>query len=251
MGILDDRVVIVTGGARGMGAAHARHLVGEGARVVIGDVLDDAGEDLAAELGASARYVHHYVTDEEAWNEVVAVATGEFGRLDGLLNNAGVLAFAPLADMDLPAFRRMIDINLTGAWLGIRAAAPVLTEGGGGAIVNVSSINGMAGAAGLTAYTASKFAVRGLTKAAAQELGRSGIRVNSIHPGSIATPMTQRGGEQSGSDESSFFARVPIARWGQPEEVAPLAAFLLSDQSTYCTGSEFVVDGGVLSGVPF
>lgn len=251
MGILDDRVVIVTGGARGMGAAHARHLVGEGARVVIGDVLDDAGEDLAAELGASARYVHHDVTDEEAWNEVVAVATGEFGRLDGLLNNAGVLAFAPLADMDLPAFRRMIDINLTGAWLGIRAAAPVLTEGGGGAIVNVSSINGMAGAAGLTAYTASKFAVRGLTKAAAQELGRSGIRVNSIHPGSIATPMTQRGGEQSGSDESSFFARVPIARWGQPEEVAPLAAFLLSDQSTYCTGSEFVVDGGVLSGVPF
>lgn len=251
MGILDDRVVIVTGGARGMGAAHARHLVGEGARVVIGDVLDDAGEDLAAELGASARYVHHDVTDEEAWNEVVAVATGEFGRLDGLLNNAGVLAFAPLADMDLPAFRRMIDINLTGAWLGIRAAAPVLTEGGGGAIVNVSSINGMAGAAGLTAYTASKFAVRGLTKAAAQELGRSGIRVNSIHPGSIATPMTQRGGEQSGSDELSFFARVPIARWGQPEEVAPLAAFLLSDQSTYCTGSEFVVDGGVLSGVPF
>lgn len=251
MGILDDRVVIVTGGARGMGAAHARHLVGEGARVVIGDVLDDAGEDLAAELGASARYVHHDVTDEEAWNEVVAVATGEFGRLDGLLNNAGVLAFAPLADMDLPAFRRMIDINLTGAWLGIRAAAPMLTEGGGGAIVNVSSINGMAGAAGLTAYTASKFAVRGLTKAAAQELGRSGIRVNSIHPGSIATPMTQRGGEQSGSDESSFFARVPIARWGQPEEVAPLAAFLLSDQSTYCTGSEFVVDGGVLSGVPF
>lgn len=251
MGILDDRVVIVTGGARGMGAAHARHLVSEGARVVIGDVLDAEGEALAGELGESARYLHHDVTDEDAWNRIVALTTDSFGRLDGLLNNAGILAFASLADMDLAGFRRIVDINLTGTWLGIRAVAPVLTEGGGGSIVNVSSINGMAGAAGLTAYTASKFAVRGLTKAAAQELGRSGIRVNSIHPGSIATPMTQRGGDQSGSDESAFFARVPIARWGQPEEVAPLAAYLLSDQSTYCTGSEFVVDGGVLSGVPF
>ncbi|RHW24713.1 SDR family oxidoreductase [Nocardioides immobilis] len=251
MGILDDRVVIITGGARGMGAAHARHFVAEGAQVVIGDVLDDAGEALVDELGKNASYVHHDVTDEAAWETIVREATAQFGRLDGLVNNAGVLVFQPMAEMDLAGFRRILDINLTGSWLGIRAVAPVLSAGGGGSIVNVSSINGMAGAAGLTAYTASKFAVRGLTKAAAQELGAAGVRVNSIHPGGIATPMTQGPGDRSDTDSSSFFARVPIARWGQPEEVSPLAAFLLSDQSAYCTGSEFVVDGGVLSGVPF
>lgn len=251
MGILDDRVVIITGGARGMGAAHARHFVAEGAKVVIGDVLDDEGEALADELGKDALYVHHDVTDEGAWNEIAGAATAQFGRLDGLVNNAGVLVFASMAEMTVDEFRRVLDINLTGAWLGIRAVAPVLAAGDGGSIVNVSSINGIAGAAGLSAYTASKFAVRGLTKAAAQELGSAGIRVNSIHPGGIATPMTQGPGDRSDSDESAFFARVPISRWGKPEEVSPLAAFLVSDQSTYCTGSEFVVDGGVLSGVPF
>lgn len=251
MGILDDRVVIITGGARGMGAAHARHFVAEGAKVVVGDVLDDAGEALADELGKDALYVRHDVTDESAWNDVVGAATAQFGRLDGLVNNAGVLVFQSMAEMTVDAFRRVLDINLTGAWLGIRAVAPVLAAGDGGSIVNVSSINGMAGAAGLSAYTASKFAVRGLTKAAAQELGSAGIRVNSIHPGGIATPMTQGPGDRSDTDASDFFAKVPIARWGQPEEVSPLAAFLLSDRSTYCTGSEFVVDGGVLSGVPF
>jgi 3alpha(or 20beta)-hydroxysteroid dehydrogenase len=251
MGILDDKVVIVTGGARGMGAAHVRHFVAEGARVVVGDVLDDAGAALAAELDGRAVYAHHDVTSPQAWTEVVGLAVAEFGALDGLVNNAGVLAFKAMADMDVAEFRRILDVNLTGAWLGLQAVTDVLARQGGGSVVNVSSINGFVGAAGLTAYTASKFAVRGLTKAAAQELGSAGVRVNSIHPGGIATPMTQGSAGKSGVDSAAAFARVPISRWGQPEEVSPLAAFLLSDLSTYCTGSEFVVDGGLLSGTVF
>ncbi|WP_141013029.1 glucose 1-dehydrogenase [Nocardioides sambongensis] len=244
MGTLESKVVLLTGGARGMGAAHARHFVEEGARVVIGDLLDHEGELLAKELGERARYVHHDVTDPTSWAGFVSTATAEFGRVDGLVNNAGVLVFQPIAEMDLDAFRRVLEINLTGTWLGIKTVAPLMSEQGG-SIVNVSSINGMVGASGLSAYTASKFGVRGLTKAAAHELGSQGIRVNSIHPGGIATPMTQRPGQPP---EGEIYAKVPISRWGQPEEVSPLASYLLSDQSTYCTGSEFTVDGGMLSG---
>lgn len=248
MGILDDRVVIVTGAARGMGAAHARHLVAEGARVVIGDVIDDAGEVLAKELGDDAVFVHHDVTSEEDWAAVVTAAREAFGVVHGLVNNAGVLAFSPIADTTPAAFQRIMDINVTGTFLGLRAVAPVIAEAGGGSIVNISSINGLLGTAHTTAYTASKFAVRGLTKAAAQELGPAGIRVNSIHPGGIATPMTQHeGGDAAGA----AFAKFPIPRWGQPEEVSPLVAFLLSDQSSYSTGGEFVVDGGITSGLYF
>lgn len=248
MGILDDRVVIITGGARGMGAAHARHLVAEGAKVVIGDVIDDAGEILAKELGDDAVFVHHDVTSEEDWDAVVAAARDAFGVVHGLVNNAGVLAFSSIADTTRASFQRRLDINVTGAFLGLRAVAPVITEAGGGSIVNISSINGLLGTAYTTAYTASKFAVRGLTKAAAQELGPAGIRVNSVHPGGIATPMTQHEG---GDSEGAAFAKFPIPRWGQAEEVSPLVAFLLSDQSSYSTGGEFVVDGGITSGLYF
>jgi 3alpha(or 20beta)-hydroxysteroid dehydrogenase len=250
IGQLDGKVVILTGGARGMGAAHARHFVAEGARVVIGDLLDDEGAALAGELGDRAVFVHHDVTDPDAWATVVDRAVDTFGRVDGLVNNAGVLVFASIADMDLDGFRRVLDINLVGSWLGIKAVAPVLAAGDGGSIVNVSSVNGFVGDPGLSAYTASKFAVRGLTKAAAQELGPAGIRVNSVHPGGIATPMTARPGGH-GRPESEIFAGVPVPRWGQPEEVSPLVSFLLSDLSTYCSGSEYVVDGGALSGTPF
>lgn len=247
MGTLDGKIVLVTGGARGMGAAHARHFVDEGARVVVGDLLDDDGAALAEELGPAATFVHHDVTDPQHWDRAVDLAVRTYGGLDGLVNNAGVLAFRPIADTELTEFRRILDINLTGAWCGIKAVAGAMTDRGGGSIVNVSSVNGFVGAAGLTAYTASKFAVRGLTKAAAQELGSAGIRVNSIHPGGIATPMTQRPARAPDAS-ATVFAKVPISRWGQPEEVSPLAAFLLSDLSTYCTGSEYVVDGGLLSG---
>lgn len=251
MGTLDDKVVIITGGARGMGAAHARHFVAEGARVVIGDLLDEEGRALADELGGRAVFAHLDVTSPQDWDEVVALATQRYGGLHGLVNNAGVLAFKPIADTEVEEFRRILDINLTGAWLGLKAVTDVLARDGGGSVVNVSSINGFVGSSGLSAYTASKFAVRGLTKAAAQELGGRGIRVNSIHPGGIATPMTQRSPGQSGADEAAVFARVPISRWGRPEEVSPLAAYLISDLSSYCTGSEFVVDGGLLSGSAF
>lgn len=250
MGTLDDKVVILTGGARGMGASHARHLVAEGARVVVCDLLDDLGTALADELGDHAVYVHHDVTDPEGWATVVDRAVGAFGQVDGLVNNAGVLVFEAIGDMDLEGFRRVLDINLIGTWLGIKAVAPVLAERDSSSIVNISSLHGMTGDAGMTAYVASKFGVRGLTKAAAQELGAAGTRVNSVHPGGIATPMTSRPGGH-GRAESEIFARVPASRWGQPEEVSPLVGFLLSDQSTYCTGSEFVVDGGALSGSVF
>lgn len=251
MAILEGKVVIVTGGARGMGAQHVRHFVAEGAKVVFGDVLDDAGENLAAEVGPDCQFVHQDVTSESDWKAVVDATTSRFGRIDGLVNNAGILAFQPMAQMSHDGFKAMLDVNVGGSWLGMRAVAEAMTEARGGSIVNVSSVEGMVGAAGLTAYSASKFAVRGMTKAAAQELGPAGIRVNSVHPGAIATPMTQMFQGKSGVDETDFLVGLPIARWGQPEEVSPLAAFLLSDLSSYCTGSEYVVDGGMISGAGY
>ncbi|MFE7228730.1 SDR family oxidoreductase [Nocardioides sp. NPDC057577] len=238
------------GGGGGGGPPHARHLVAEGARVVIGDILDEDGKALADELGESAVFAHLDVTSPQHWADVIGLAKATYGGLDGLVNNAGVLTFRPIADMDVEEFRRVLDINLTGAWLGLKAATDALAQGGG-SVVNVSSINGFVGSSGLSAYTASKFAVRVLTKAAAQELGPRGIRVNSIHPGGIATPMTGRTPGQSDTDGAEVFARVPIPRWGRPEEVSPLVAYLVSDQSGYSTGSEFVVDGGALSGTVF
>ncbi|TYL55877.1 SDR family oxidoreductase [Nocardioides sp. BGMRC 2183] len=250
MGSLDRKVVVLTGGARGMGAEHVRHLVAEGARVVVGDLLDDEGELLARDLGERVLYRHQDVTEPADWEEMVRSAVDTFGRIDGLVNNAGILVRQPIAEMDLDGFRRVLEVNVTSCWLGIKAVAPVMAAGEGGSIVNISSINGLVGSPAQSAYTASKFAVRGLTKAAAQELGTDGIRVNSVHPGGIATPMTAPSGSVRPSPEQ-IFGRIPVPRWGQPEEVSPLVAFLLSDQSTYCTGSEYVVDGGALSGTPF
>ncbi|MBL1078512.1 glucose 1-dehydrogenase [Nocardia sp. 2] len=247
MGQLDGKVALVTGGARGMGAEHVRRFVAEGARVVFGDVLDDEGKALAAELGDTARYVHHDVTSESDWTAAVSATTEAFGRLDVLVNNAGILRFKRILDMSLDEWNLIQNINVTGAFLGIRAAAPAMTESGGGSIVNVSSVEGFVGAAGLSAYSASKFALRGLTKSAARELGHSGIRVNSVHPGGIATPMTAAVAGASGVDGNSFFSELPIPRWGQPVEVSEVALFLASDASSYCTGGEFVVDGGMLT----
>lgn len=245
MGRLDDKVALITGAARGMGAEHVRRFVAEGARVVFGDVLDDQGEQLAAETGA--RYLHHDVTSEADWAAAVRTAVDEFGRLDVLVNNAGLLRFQRIAEMSLTDFTTIMTVNVTGTWLGIKSAAPAMA--GGGAIVNISSVEGFVGAAGLSAYSASKFAIRGLTKSAARELGASGIRVNSIHPGGIATPMTAAAG--SGVDGNTFFAGLPIPRWGQPGEVSEAAVFLASDAASYCTGTEVVIDGGMLTGAGY
>jgi 3alpha(or 20beta)-hydroxysteroid dehydrogenase len=250
MGRLDGKVALITGGARGMGKSHARHFVAEGARVVFGDVLDDRGAAVAGQLGEQAcRYVHHDVTDEADWAAAVAVATEAFGRLDVLVNNAGVLKFASIAEMPLAEFRRILEVNAVGCWLGMKAVIEPMKAAGGGSIVNISSIEGFTGAAGLSAYTASKFAVRGMTKVAAQELGKFGIRVNSVHPGGVLTRMTLAQAETfDQADGAAFIASLPIARFAEPIEISRLVAFLASDESSYSTGSEFVADGGVLSG---
>jgi 3alpha(or 20beta)-hydroxysteroid dehydrogenase len=248
MGRLDGKVALITGGARGMGKSHVRHFVAEGARVVFGDVLDDQGAYVAAKLGEqSCRYVHHDVTSESDWAAAVTLAQEAFGTLDVLVNNAGVLAFAPIADMTLAAFRHVLEVNAVGCWLGMKAAIAPMTKAGGGSIVNISSIEGFTGAAGLSAYSASKFAIRGMTKAAAQELGQLGIRVNSVHPGGVLTRMVLEQAN-SGRDGDHFLGSLPLARFAEPAEISRLVAYLASDESSYSTGSEFVADGGLLSG---
>jgi 3alpha(or 20beta)-hydroxysteroid dehydrogenase len=248
MGRLDGKVALITGGARGMGKSHARHFAAEGAQVVIGDVLDDKGQAVAASLDG-CRYVHHDVTSEDDWAAAVAFAVAEFGKLDVLVNNAGILRHGRIAEMDPAEFRRVIDVNLVGCWLGVHTVAPPMTAAGGGSIVNVSSIEGFAGAAGLSAYSASKFGIRGITRSAAQELGPAGIRVNSVHPGGVLTSMALTAAEvMTGVDPAAFLKAMPIARFAEPIEISRLVSFLASDESSYTTGAEFVADGGLLSG---
>ena len=250
MGRLDGKVALITGGARGMGKSHVRHFVAEGARVVFGDVLDDKGAKVAAGLDEqSCRYIHHDVTSEAQWAAAVATAVDTFGRLDVLVNNAGVLKFAPIADMPLDDFRRILEVNAVGCWLGMKTAIEPMKAAGGGSIINISSIEGFTGAAGLSAYSASKFAVRGMTKAAARELGQFGIRVNSVHPGGVITSMILSQAEAADQvDPEAFLKAMPLSRFAEPAEISRLVAFLASDESSYSTGSEFIADGGLLSG---
>jgi 3alpha(or 20beta)-hydroxysteroid dehydrogenase len=250
MGRLDGKVALITGGGRGMGKSHVRTFAAEGARVVFGDVLDDKGAAVAAGLDERCcRYIHHDVTSEADWAAAVATAVDTFGRLDVLVNNAGVLAFGPIADMPLAEFRRILEVNAVGCWLGMKAVIGAMKAAGGGSIVNISSIEGFTGAAGLSAYSASKFAIRGMTKSAAQELGQFGIRVNSVHPGGVLTSMTLgQAAPADPADADRFLKAMPLARFARPAEISHLVAYLASDESSYSTGSEFVADGGVLSG---
>ena len=250
MGRLDGKVALITGGARGMGKSHVRHFVAEGARVVFGDVLDDKGAKVAAGLDErSCRYIHHDVTSEGQWAAAVAAAVDTFGRLDVLVNNAGVLKFAPIADMSLDDFRRILEVNAVGCWLGMKAVIGPMKAAGGGSIINISSIEGFTGAAGLSAYSASKFAIRGMTKVAARELGQFGIRVNSVHPGGVITSMVLSQAEAADQmDPEAFLKAMPLSRFAEPAEISRLVAFLASDESSYSTGSEFIADGGLLSG---
>lgn len=243
-GRLDGKRALITGAARGMGAAHARAFIAEGARVVLADVADDEGRALAAELGDAAHYVHLDVTDAEGWAAAVRVAEEELGGLDVLVNNAGVFLRAPLEETTPETWHRILDINLTGPFLGMRAALGALTTSGRGSIVNVSSTAGMEGYPGYHAYGASKWGLRGLTKSAALELASVGIRVNSLHPGGVATPLIEAFREITDADlEGSTLTRL-----ARPEEVTGLVVFLAGDESSYCTGAEFVVDGGITAG---
>jgi 3alpha(or 20beta)-hydroxysteroid dehydrogenase len=246
MGRMDGKVGIITGAARGQGAAAARRFVAEGASVLIADIIDDEGKALAEELGDAAVYRRLDVTSEEDWPAAVTAVTAEFGRLDVLVNNAGILHFSAIAETTLADYERVIRVNQIGTFLGMRAVIPTLTEGGGGSIVNVSSVEGLAGMPFLVAYAASKFAIRGMTKVAAMELGDKGIRVNSIHPGMIDTNMVRGvfGARADSIDLSPAGRKVALRRVGRPEEIANLVVFLASDESSYCTGGEFVADGG-------
>ena len=241
---LSGKVALITGGARGQGEAEARLFVAEGARVMMGDLLDDDGGRVAAELGDAAAYCHHDVTSESDWAAVVQATRSAFGRIDVLVNNAGIFHLIKMLDTTLEEYRNVIDVNQVGTFLGMRAVAPVMIEqGDGGSIINISSIAGLRGAATAFAYGASKWAVRGMTKSAALELARHRIRVNSIHPGLVSTPMLDEFDKVGGRE--AVRRSVPIGEESGPEEVAKLALFLASEDSRHSTGAEFVVDGGM------
>lgn len=240
MGRFDGWVALISGGARGMGASHVRGLVGEGAKVVFGDILDDDGKHLEEDLGASAHFVHLDVTKDDDWKMAVEATEKAFGPINLLVNNAGIVAYGAVDVMDPDEFRRVIDINLTGTFLGMHYAVPSMRRAGSGVIINISSTAGLMGYATISAYGASKWGVRGMTKAVAMELGNDNIRVMSIHPGPIRTPMTD------GMDDTLTMTQ-PIKRFGEPEEVTKLMMFMAAE-ATYSTGSEWVVDGGAVLG---
>ncbi len=242
MGRLDGKVAIVTGGARGQGEAEVRLFIAEGAKVVVSDVLVEAGEAVAESLGDDAVFLRHDVSREDDWEAAVNLATERFGGLDVLVNNAGILHNATIARHTLEAYERVVAVNQVGVFLGIRAAIEPMTARGGGSIVNISSGAGIRATKYSFAYAATKYAVTGMTACAALELARNGIRVNSIHPGLIDTPMVA-------TDEPDGHSRLvratPMRRQGEPEEIARVALFLASDESSYMTGAHVPVDGGV------
>ncbi|MEU8796990.1 glucose 1-dehydrogenase [Spirillospora sp. NPDC048819] len=253
MGQLDGKVALITGGARGMGKSHVRRFLDEGAKVVFGDVLEDEGAKLAADLGDDARFIRMDVSREDDWHNAVETATSTFGALHILVNNAGIIRHKTIEEMSVDEFRQILDVNLIGQWLGVKSVTAAMREAGGGSIVNVSSTEGFIGASGLAAYSASKFGIRGLTKAAARELGKYGIRVNSIHPGGVLTPLSLQDDVVSATADSAdaFLKALPLGRMGKSKEVSGLVVYLASDDSSYCTGSEVLVDGGMLTGAGY
>ncbi|MDA2804112.1 SDR family oxidoreductase [Nocardiopsis suaedae] len=251
MGRFEGRTVIVTGGTGGMGSSHVRGYHDEGANVVIAGRDDDAGRDLAARLGPRALSVHLDVTSEDDWAAAVRDAEDRFGPVAVLVNNAGVQnPAAPIEHTELRTWEQAFNVNVTGQFLGIRAVAPSMRRGGGGTIVNIASIMAHGGTAYYAPYTASKWAVRGLTKTAALELGRDGIRVNSLHPGVVSTPLINEPAAAGHPAIADVYAPDPFAipRLAEPSEITRLLLFTTSPEASFATGSEFVLDGGLLLG---
>ncbi|MHA6250430.1 glucose 1-dehydrogenase [Oceanobacillus sp. CAU 1775] len=241
MGKLDNKVAIVTGAAQGMGESHARTLLREGAKVVITDLNSEKGNALAEELGENALFLSHDVTNEEDWKKVITEAEAAFGPIHILVNNAGISFNKSFADCSLDDYMKIININQVSVFLGMKYTQPSMAKAGGGSIVNISSINGIVG--GAVGYTDSKFAVRGITKAGAIEFSKDNIRVNSVHPGVVETPMVTEGDSYEVIKEYSKM--IPAGRMAKPQDISDLVLFLASDDSKYSTGSEFIVDGGI------
>src|SRR2546425_3468586 len=252
MGRFDNRTVIVTGGSRGMGSSHVRGFVAEGANVVIADVLEQEGRTVADELGDHAIFSRLDVRSDRDWAATVAAAGDAFGPVSVLVNNAGIVRFGTIVETEPATWRQVLEINLTGAYLGIRAVAPSMRKAGGGAIVNISSGAGFTATFGLAAYVSSKWGVRGLTKTAALELGRYNIRVNSVHPGAIRTPILADHAPDAAAMAATMVGAgvglSAIPRIAEPEEITRLVLFVASDEASFSTGSEFIADGGLLLG---
>lgn len=241
MNRLVNKVAIITGGARGMGEMHVRLFIKEGAKVVFTDINEEAGLTLENELGENSKFIKHDVTNKDGWDYVIKTAEELFGPVQILVNNAGISINKTIMDITEEEYRRIIDINQVSVFLGMKSIIPSMQKAGGGSIINISSMNGIVG--GAIGYTDSKFAVRGMTKAAALQLSPLGIRINSVHPGVIETPMVTQG--DSSEIIKQFAKQIPLRRIAKPEEVSSLVLFLASDEASYSTGSEFIIDGGL------
>lgn len=244
MGKLNGKVAIITGAASGMGVRHAQRFVEEGAKVILADIAVEAGQTLASELGTNAMFFNLDVSDADGWNEVVKFTEANFGPINVLVNNAGIGIFKMMDDLTEADFRKTLDINTLSIFLSLKAVVPSMEKAGGGSIINISSVDGVRGAATAMAYCASKFAVNGITRCAAIELATSKIRVNSVLPGIIKTPMAEQG--EIAEIIAELEKNVPMKRSGTTGEASNLVIFLASDDSTYCTGSDFVIDGGMI-----
>ena len=247
-GRLSGKVALITGAAQGIGEGIARVFVEHGATVLLADIQPELGESLAGELGEAATFLRLDVRDERAWQQAIADIIARHGRLDILVNNAGTGIAGPIEQTGFADHRRVVELNLDAVWLGIRSAVAAMAAGGGGSIINISSIDGLVGVPHLSSYVATKFAVTGMTRSLAMELGGRNIRVNSIHPGIIETPLLGSSGNPARERLQRTIDRQPIARIGQPRDIGLAALFFASDESTYCTGSSLVVDGGHIAG---
>lgn len=242
MGRLENKIAIITGASNGMGASHAKMFVEEGAKVVMTDVDVDKGKELANKLGENALFIQQDVSNEDDWKRVIEEAEKTYGPVNILVNNAGISIFGYIEDLTLEQYKKVININQASVFLGMKYVLPSMKKANGGSIVNISSMSGFIGTPGFVSYDASKFAIRGMTKTAALEFANYNIRVNSVHPGLVATPLILENGSEETNKELT--AGTPLKRMATVEEISNLVIFLASDESSYCTGSEFLADGG-------